>query len=238
MSHNLSLHPMLPPPQGIGQRTKVVILPTSGCMALCGTEDPEKAFSPCTRSLVHGVVYDTEKLDLADPAPENVCRFVHQIRVGVLAAESVTQAEIWSLAGRIMHYEPLIPGGRLNLCHIMAANAKSDDREAPSRSTACSEEAAVVLAYNGQSVQRLPPHSQPVLPAAGLGPGFLYRLSWGVHGQLSMERRADGVAGSWWFQVPWGTTINGGTGQRTGRRSAASSLLWSWWLPRAGCPPV
>ncbi len=33
------------------------------------------------------------------------------------------------MAGRIMHYAPLIPGGRLNLNHIMLANAESADKK-------------------------------------------------------------------------------------------------------------
>ncbi len=42
-------------------------------VALCGTEDPEKAFSPCTRGLVLGVVYDTEEWTWQIP-PEKVTR--------------------------------------------------------------------------------------------------------------------------------------------------------------------
>ena len=48
-------------------------------VSLCGTEDPEKAFSPCTRGLVLGVVYDTEEWTWQIP-PEKVTRLAHQIR--------------------------------------------------------------------------------------------------------------------------------------------------------------
>jgi len=194
-------------------------------VALCGTEDPEKAFSPCTRGLVLGVVYDTEEWTWQIP-PEKVTRLAHQIRA-VLEAETATQAEIWSLAGRIMHYAPLIPGGRLNLNHIMAANAQSSDRRFLVELTPALKKQlwfwlTMVKASSGHC--RIPAPRRP-LPAWALN--FFTDSAGGS--QDGSARGAGGVAGEWWFQVPWGSKINGGCraedGKKLGGKLSALELV-------------
>ena len=39
-------------------------------------------------------------------------------------AKSMTQAEVWSLVGRIIHYGPLVPLGRFNIDKLIAINGK------------------------------------------------------------------------------------------------------------------
>jgi hypothetical protein len=197
----------------------------SAGVSLCGTEDPEKAFSPCTRGLVLGVVYDTEEWTWQIP-PEKVTRLAHQIRA-VLEAEVVTQAEVWSLAGRIMHYAPLIPGGRLNLNHIMLANAESADKKhlvkvRPELKRQLWFWLTMMKASSGRC--RIPEPRQP-LPAWAMN-FFTDSAGGSMDGS---SRGAGGVAGSWWFQVPWGSKINGGCraedGKKIGGKLSALELV-------------
>jgi hypothetical protein len=193
-------------------------------VALCGTEDPEKAFSPCTRGLVLGVLYDTENWTWEIPA-EKVTRLAHQIR-GVLEAEEVSQGEIWSLAGRIMHYAPLIPGGRMNLCHIMAANAEAEKKHRVTVSAALKRQLwfwlTMVKASSGYC--RIPA-ALKALPAWAVD-FFTDSAGGSMDGSA---RGAGGVCGRWWFQIPWGKKINGGAlaedGKKLGRKMSALELV-------------
>ena len=47
-----------------------------------------------------------------------------------IGAAALPQREVWSLVGRIVHYCPLVPAGRFNLCHLIKVNSKEADREA------------------------------------------------------------------------------------------------------------
>jgi hypothetical protein len=194
-------------------------------VVLCGTEDPEKAFSPCTRGLVLGVVYDTVNWTWQIP-PEKVTRLAHQIR-STLDADTVSQGEIWSLAGRIMHYAPLIPGGKMNLYHIMKANAESADRRHPVTVSAALKRQlwfwlTMVKASSGYC--RIPSATFP-LPAWAVD-FFTDSAGGSMDGSA---RGAGGVCGKWWFQIPWGNKINGGAlagdGKKLGRKMSALELV-------------
>jgi hypothetical protein len=194
-------------------------------VVLCGTDDPEKAFSPCTRGLVLGVLYDTVNWTWEIPA-EKVTRLSHQIRA-VLEADTATQGEIWSLAGRIMHYAPLIPAGRMNLSHIMLANAESVDRKHTVHITAALKRQlwfwlTMVKASSGYC--RIPAPSFP-LPAWAVD-FFTDSAGGSLDGSA---RGAGGVCGRWWFQIPWGNKINGGAlatdGKKLGRKMSALELV-------------
>ena len=50
-----------------------------------------------------------------------------QIR-GALEVEELRQDEVWSLVGRIVHYAPLIPGGRFNMDQLMKVNHVSEEK--------------------------------------------------------------------------------------------------------------
>jgi len=194
-------------------------------VALCGTEDPEKAFSPCTRGLVLGVVYDTVAWTWQIP-PEKVTRLAHQIRA-VLSAESVTQAEMWSLAGRIMHYAPLIPGGRMNLNYILLANAESADRRHVVLVSAALKRQLwfwLTMVKASSGVCRIP---SPLGPLPAWAVDFFTDSAGGA--MDGSARGAGGVAGRWWVQLPWGAKINGGAlaadGKKLGRKMSALELV-------------
>ena len=205
-------------------------------VVLCSTEDPEKAFSPCTRGLVLGVLYDTENWTWEIPG-EKITRLAHQIRA-VLDAEEVKQGEIWSLAGRIMHYAPLIPGGRLNLCHIMQANAESTDRKHMVQVTVALKRQLffwLTMVKASSGCCSIPAPMTP-LPAWALD---FYTDSAG--GSMDGSARgAGGVCGRWWFQLPWGNKINGGAladdGKKLGRKMSALELVGPLACLAAGLP--
>jgi hypothetical protein len=94
-------------------------------ISLASRFDPDKSFALCQKGTVLGVAYDTAAWTWEIPA-EKAGRVLRQLR-GVLEAESVWQAELWSLAGRIIHYGPLIPCGRFNLNYIILASAEPED---------------------------------------------------------------------------------------------------------------
>jgi hypothetical protein len=94
---------------------------------LAPLEDKEKAFAPCQEGTVLGVRYDSVNWTWAIPQ-EKLLRFAWQLR-GVMSADQIRQGEMWSVAGRIMHYAPLIPAGRFNLDHVIRANGVSKDRD-------------------------------------------------------------------------------------------------------------
>ena len=205
-------------------------------VALCGTDDPEKAFSPCTKGLVLGVVYDTMRWTWEIPG-EKVARLVHQIRL-VLDAVQVPQKEIWSLAGRIMHYAPLIPGGRMNLNYVLLANAESQDKQhlvwvSPALKKQLMFWLTMVKASSGHCSIPVPPGP---LPAWALN---FYTDAAG--GALDGSGRGTGgVCNGWWFQVPWGTAINGGgraeDGKKFGRKLSALELVGPLVCLAAGLP--
>jgi hypothetical protein len=93
---------------------------------LAPTSDPDKAFLPCTAGTVLGIHYDTDNWTWSIPH-EKLVRMLAQLRA-VHDADTARQDEIWSLCGRILHYAPLIPAGKFNINHVLAANCVSADR--------------------------------------------------------------------------------------------------------------
>lgn len=86
-------------------------------------DNPEKLFAPTTKGVVLGIFYDTERWVWAYPQIKLV-RLLHSLKV-IIKSDPQTQREIWSIAGKILHVFPLIPGGRFNLYHLIKANGVS-----------------------------------------------------------------------------------------------------------------
>jgi hypothetical protein len=90
---------------------------------LASTDDPEKAFAPCQKGVVLGIEYDTVQWTWKIPAIK-LARLVAQIRA-MLSRDVVVQEEMASLTGRILHYAPLVPGGRFNVNYIIKQVARA-----------------------------------------------------------------------------------------------------------------
>ena len=80
---------------------------------LAPTTDPDKAFRPCHSGTCLDVFYDTQNWTWSIPS-DKIARLIAQIK-NALESDQLEQVEIWSLAGRILHYAPLVPAGRFNL---------------------------------------------------------------------------------------------------------------------------
>jgi hypothetical protein len=93
---------------------------------LAPTTDPDKAFRSTTEGVVLGVHYNTVDWTWHIPA-EKLARLLGQIRE-IDSRQWIRQHELWSVVGRILHYAPLIPGGKFNISELIAAHASTQDR--------------------------------------------------------------------------------------------------------------
>ena len=151
---------------------------------------------------------------------------VAQIRAA-LEADNLSQGEVWSMVGRVMHYCPLIPAGRFNLCHLVKANSVSSDRKfrvemGPELKRQLWFWLTMVRVSSGFSripdpVDRCPVWTRECYTdAAG--------------GSLSGVGRGTGVVSQdWWAQVPWPRKINCGVkaedGKKLSRKLSALELV-------------
>jgi len=181
---------------------------------LASTDDPDKAFDPCTAGTVLGVKYDTERWSWEIPE-EKLNRLLHQLQAGA-AASVLPQHELWSLIGRLLHYAPLIPESRFFIRHILKLNNVSEDRNhlvaippAARRQMNCWS--LLLRATNGYcAIPRVPENFPPwtwefYTDAAG--------------GCATGGRGAGGVATGFWFFLPWSRAVN------CGARAADGKLL-------------
>jgi len=84
---------------------------------LTPTTDPDKAFEPTTHGAMLGVYYDTIAWTWKIPE-EKLARLLQQIR-SALSTDRLQLHDIWSLVGRILHYAPLVPGGKFNISELI-----------------------------------------------------------------------------------------------------------------------
>ncbi|MBM3938544.1 MAG: hypothetical protein FJ333_07825 [Sphingomonadales bacterium] len=190
---------------------------------LAPTDDPEKAFTASTTGIVLGVEYDTQTWTWRIPQ-EKLDRLILQIRA-VQKAEYVTQREIWSLAGRIMHYAPLIPTGRFNLDYVLAAHTVSKDPRypvfvSPALKRQLEFWRVVTLVSSGFS-KIPPPDTMPAWTKE------VYSDAAG--GTIEAVGRGVGVVcEKWWAYFPWSRDINAGInvldGKKLGRKLSALEL--------------
>jgi hypothetical protein len=176
--------------------------------------DKDKAFEPCKEGTVLGVRYDTRQWTWEIPQ-EKLGRFVNQL-VAAMQAQQMRQADFWSLAGRIMHYAPLIPCGRFNLEHVVRANGLSEDKEHviqlwPDLKRQLYFWYTMVLATAG--LTRIP-HVGGVAP-----PWVRECYSDAAGGTMEgIGRGVGAVSQDWWAYVPWPRKINCGVKAEDGKK--------------------
>jgi hypothetical protein len=191
---------------------------------LAPTSDPDKAFSPCTRGVVLGVIYDTVEWTWSIPQ-DKLDRIVLQIR-SALSVARMRQREMWSLCGRILHYAPLIPLGKVNLVHIIRASGASENRNSWLILTVQLRDQLHfwLIALRATSgcipiprARTFPTWTREYFTDAAGGTSS----SWG-HG-------SGGVAHGFWYMLPWGRVINSGVrapdGRRISRKLSALELV-------------
>jgi hypothetical protein len=192
---------------------------------LAPTSDPDKAFLPCTSGTVLGVFYDTVAWTLEIPA-DKLARLVCQLRT-ILEADAARQDEIWSLCGRVLHYMPLIPGGRFNINYILAANNESADRSHLVVLSALLKRQLYfwllcLKAMTGKC--SIPPVPRPLLAWAA------EYFTDAAGGTLdSVGHGCGGVQTGFWFFLPWPRKINCGVkfsdGKKLSRKLSALELV-------------
>lgn len=176
--------------------------------------DPEKSFEPKSHGVILGIYYDTTTWTWSIPC-EKLHRFLAQIK-NALNTEYLTNAEIWSLVGRVLHYAPLFPGGRFNIIHLIKLNSVSTIKK---QLVPLTEKFKRQLYFwyltlkattNCASIPnidlRAPAWSIDFYTDAAGGSTFTPGLGTG------------GVQSNWWFYVPWSRAINCGTKAHDGKK--------------------
>jgi hypothetical protein len=191
---------------------------------LAPTDDPDKAFSPCTAGTVLGVSYDTVAWAWCIP-PGKLARVILQIEAA-MSVDALRQDEIWSLTGRILHYAPLIPAGQFNLNYLIRANSESDEK-------------AHLAMISPQLKRQLYFWWIILRTTAGWSgkPCGMGMPAWtrecytdAAGGTLEAVGRGVGaVSGQWWAYVPWSRKINCGVkaedGKKLSRKLSALELV-------------
>ena len=190
---------------------------------LAPADDLDKGFSLCTRGVVLGVEYDTVTWTWAVPA-EKVARLVHQIQAA-LAAVELRQDAVWSLVGRIIHYAPLVPCGRFNIDHLIAANSVSVRKEFPVPLSAALKRQLhfwLLLIRVSTGVAGMP-------DLAPLPAWTVEAFTDAAGGSPEGFRGSGGVIGGWWYFLPWSRAINLGDravdGKKFGKKLSALELV-------------
>lgn len=171
---------------------------------LAPRDDPEKAFAPSKTGIVFGVYYDTENWTWAVPKErlERLLVALHELlNLSVLPAAAVE-----SVAGKIIHVRPLVPGGRFHVDQILRAVAKI-------RKGARSIEMTPLLQSQLQFWSLLLPTCSGRTPIPDLDKG---PPAWAVDfytdaagGCLRTSGHGlGGVGPGWWTYIPWPRYIN------------------------------
>ena len=173
---------------------------------LAPRDDPEKSFAPCTAGIVLGVFYDTVSWTWGIPQ-EKLCRLLHVLQ-GALGTEGMKQQELWSLVGKLLHWAPLVPGGRFNLYHLLKANNQSDD---PKFWVNLDRYAKGQLAFWMDMLQVCSGKASIPNPFVCLPPWALEVYTDAAGGTCRSAGHGVGaVTRDWWVYMPWSRDINSG----------------------------
>jgi hypothetical protein len=187
--------------------------------------DKDKAFEPCNDGTVLGVRYNTVDWTWEIPQ-EKLVWFVNQL-AAAMAADRMRQADIWSVAGRIMHYAPLIPCGRFNLDHVVRANGMSKEKDfmvqiGPELKRQLHFWYTMAVATSGMTR----------IPAVGLAlpPWTRECYTDAAGGTMNgIGRGVGAVSQDWWAYIPWPRKINCGVkaadGKKLSRKLSALELV-------------
>ncbi len=167
--------------------------------------DLDKAFCCTTLGVVLGIQYDTVNWTWSIPT-DKLARVLLQLRSG-LEEDTMVQHEMWSLVGRVLHYAPLIPGGKFNIVELIKAGSASTDRNARVEMTASIRRQAYFWWAMLKTTTGL-----ASIPTATRLPAWTLEYFTDASGgsELSPGHGTGGIGGKFWFLVPWGRKINSG----------------------------
>ena len=188
---------------------------------LAPEDDPEKAFAPTTLGTVLGVSYNTVAWTWEIPA-DKLGRLNGQL-MAALGSVELKQKEVWSLVGRVIHYCPLVAGGRFNIHHLVKMNGKGGDGRAMVKLTEGAKRqlkfwlvvlnVTAGLASIPADLSAVPAWSREFFTDAAGGSVATVGLGCG------------GVSLDWWFYLPWGRKINSGVAYLGRKLSSKMSAL-------------
>jgi hypothetical protein len=191
---------------------------------LAPRDDHDKSFAPCTAGVVFGVHYDTVAWTWAIPQ-EKLARTCMLIEKAV-QDRVLTAKDMRSLAGKLIHVKPLVPGGRFNIDKIMRTYKKAAREDGPvAISAACSRQ----LQFWHLFLQVCSGRVDIPRPPGRLTAGALDAYTDAAGGTCeAVGRGTGGVMGSWWYYIPWAKRINAGgwrvDGKKVGRKLSALEL--------------
>jgi len=187
--------------------------------------DPDKAFCCTTVGVILGIQYDTDNWTWSIPA-DKLARVLAQLRTS-LDSDSMIQHEVWSLVGRLIHYAPLIPCGKFNIGHLIAANAASKDRN----NIVTLDRDIKRQLYFWWLMLKVTDKVTAIPSPTTTFPAWTLEYHTDASGGsgLSPGHGTGGIGGKFWFLVPWGQKINAGVraadGKRLSRKLSALELV-------------
>ena len=183
-------------------------------LRLASREDPDKSFGPSQIGTVLGVSYNTKDWTWCIPE-EKLARLRLDI-AKVLKLKEIVQEDMWSICGKLIHYKPLIPGGKFHIDHILRANGYSGDKRArvPMNQGLYDQLEfwyyVLELCNGGIKIPNPDPHLAPwAVEVFTDAAGGSYSANW--HG-------VGAVTENWWAYAPWGQKINTGQDAGEGRQ--------------------
>ncbi len=187
--------------------------------------DPDKAFCCTTVGVILGIQYDTDNWTWSIPT-EKLARVLAQLRTS-LDSDSMIQHEVWSLVGRLIHYAPLIPCGKFNIGHLIAASPASKDRN----NTVILDRDIKRQLYFWWLMLKVTDKVTAIPSLATTFPAWTLEYYTDASGGsgLSPGHGTGGIGRKFWFLVPWGRKINAGVraadGKRLSRKLSALELV-------------
>ena len=171
---------------------------------LAPRDDPEKSFGPSTHGLVLGIVYDTVQWTWA-LNQEKLARILHDINK-FLISDHMPQSAIWSIVGKIIHIQPLIPNGRFNMHHLLDLNSHSADK---TTSVQLTPNFKKQLHFWFTMIKLCSGRGKLINPDKSLPPWAIEVYTDAAGGSMATKGLGVGVVTNcWWSYVPWSRAIN------------------------------
>jgi hypothetical protein len=182
---------------------------------LAPQDAPDKAFGPRQDGTVFGVHYDTA--DWTWSIPGKKLAGIMAAIAEALAKDQLTSKQVRSLMGKLINIRPLIPAGKFNADHLMAALAESQIRKKITLSDQCKRQLRFwALMLESCNNKLTIPNPSPSLP-----PWAIDVFTDAAGGTLeSLGRGVGGVLLDQWFYYPWSKKINSGFHRVAGKKMA------------------
>jgi len=197
---------------------------------LAPVDDPEKAFRPTTAGVVLGVFYNSVDWTWHIPE-EKLARFLSQLRAAA-SAESVEFKEFVSLAGRVLHYAPLIPASRFHLIYIIKAKAIAANTGAD-RVLIFSELSDQLWFWH--TILKVTAGAATIPRPVSSPPAWALQAYTDAAGgsQINPGAGCGGVVLSHWIWVTWPRRINIGVRFKDGKQLSKKMSAWELFAPLA-----